>query len=309
MRALEYFATMDEAWAFVIRPLLVASVLVIMSGVLSVIVVLKRLAFAGQGISHAAFGGIGLAAVITTTWMIIRAPQDGASMQAAGVGQGGWVELAIVMLFCVAASVLIARLSNQREFREDTGIGLLLVASMALGGVLVDLSRHLAQSYNFAASSRSWESVLFGSMLLAGDGDLIFAAIVAGLVTLTLMVYRRWIMMWVLDESSCSAFGVPAGFVRGLVMGLLAVCVVTSTKLAGVVPATALLVLPGAIGLRLSRSGPTVIALAIGLGLVSVAIALLLSLELNLQPGPSLVMVMTGVYIIAWLAKRTQQPR
>jgi ABC-type Mn2+/Zn2+ transport system permease subunit len=303
MRALEYFASMDEAWAFVIRPLLVASVLVIMSGVLSVIVVLKRLAFAGQGISHAAFGGIGLAAVTTTTWMIVRGGDPG-SARAVGVGQGGWIELAIVMLFCITASVLIARLSNQREFREDTGIGLLLVASMALGGVLVDLSRHLAQTSGLPASSRSWESVLFGSMLLASNSDLIFAIIVAALMVLMLLMYRRWIMMWVLDESSCSAFGVPAGFVRGLIMGMLAVCVVTSTKLAGVVPATALLVLPGAIGLRLSRKGPIVIMLSIGLGLLSVAIALWLSLELNLQPGPSLVMVMTSVYIIAWLLTR-----
>jgi ABC-type Mn2+/Zn2+ transport system permease subunit len=304
MRALEYFASMDEAWAFVLRPMLVGGLLVIMSAVLSVIVVLKRLAFAGQGISHAAFGGIGLAAVITTTWMIARSREGGTVSGAVGVGQGGWVELAIVMLFCVGASVLIARLSNQREFREDTGIGLLLVTSMALGGVLVDLSRHLAQSSGLPASSRSWESVLFGSMLLAGDADLLFAAVVAALVAGVLVIYRRWLLMWVLDESSCSAFGVPAGFVRGLVMALLAVCVVTSTKLAGVVPATALLVLPGAIGLRLSRKGPVVIAYAIGLGLLSVAIAMFASLQLNLQPGPSLVMVLTVVYAIAWVVTR-----
>ena len=112
-------------------------------------------------------------------------------------------------------------------------------------------------------------------------------------------------MFWTLDEQSAPVFGVPAARMRTVLMVLLAVAVVTSMKLAGVVPATALLVLPGAIALRLGSSLKQVIALAMGSSVVGLVVALVLAVAINVQPGPTLVLVMTAAYgVVVVLKKR-----
>ena len=288
---------LDTAWPLLIRPLLIGAALCVMCGVLSVPVVLKRLSFAGQGISHSAFGGIGLAALLG----VLLTQRGGV----AGVGEGGLLEFAIVLVFCVGAALLMAAVGDRKTTHEDTGIGMLLVSAMALGGLLVELSRQVATARGVTSSSQTWESVLFGSVMVAGDRDVWLAWGVAALVIGAAWWWRRPLVFWTLDEQSAPVFGVPAARMRTVLMVLLAVAVVTSMKLAGVVPATALLVLPGAIALRLGSSLKQVIALAMGSSVVGLVVALVLAVAINVQPGPTLVLVMTAAYgVVVVLKKR-----
>ncbi|HYD00018.1 MAG TPA: metal ABC transporter permease [Phycisphaerales bacterium] len=293
----ETLTNFDDAWPLLLRPGLIGAALCAMCGVLSVPVVLKRLSFAGQGISHSAFGGIGVAAVVGVL-------MAGGGAAAVGVGQGGLVEFGIVLVFCIGAAMLMSSVGDRKTTHEDTGIGMLLVAAMALGGLLVEVSRQLAVAKGLAPSARTWESVLFGSVMVSGDGDVWLAWGVATAVIAAAWWWRRGLLFWTLDEQSAPVFGVPARRMRALLMALLAVAVVTSMKLAGVVPATALLVLPGAIALRLSKSLRSVIALAVGTAVAGLVAALLLAVALNIQPGPALVLVLTGIYGGAAVVRR-----
>jgi zinc transport system permease protein len=298
MNLLDYLADPVLAWPLVYRPLIVAAALVVMSGVLSVLVVVKRLSFAGQGISHSAFGGVGVAAVCGVLFS-----GTGALHPA--------LEFGLVLLFCAACALAMAHVSDRRRVQMDTGIGLLLVAAMALGGVLVDVSRHLAEAGGVVPKSRSWESVLFGSIQVVGPGDAWTAWGVCAGVLLVLWCVRRPLLFWAVDEPAAQAFGVPVRRVRGVLMVLLALAVVTSMKLAGVVPATALLVLPGAIALRVAGSLIGVIVVACAVGLMGLVVAMVLALQLNVQAGPSLVLVLTGAFFATYLrpARRGKAPQ
>jgi len=289
-------SNLDDAWPLFLRPTLIGAALCVMCGLLSVPVVLKRLSFAGQGISHSAFGGIGVAAVLS----VLAA----GGTAAVGVGQGGVLEFAVVLVFCIAAALAMAAVGDRKAVHEDTGIGMMLAAAMALGGVLVEVARQMAHARGIRPDTRTWESVLFGSVLVSADRDVWLAWAAAAAVTFAAWWWRRPLLFWTLDEQSAPVFGVPARAVRSLLMVLLAVAVVTSMKLAGVVPATALLVLPGAIALRLSASLRTVLALSVGCAVGGLIVAMLAALALNLQPGPTLVLVLTAVYGVAALVKR-----
>ena len=113
--------------------LLAGLAVVVMCGLLSVLVVVKRLGFVGQGVSHSAFGGIGVAAMLAAIGL----------MPAGEAGQA--VQLGIVVLFCLGAAVGMGAVSSRREVSEDTAIGLFLVGSMALGAVLVQVARGIAE--------------------------------------------------------------------------------------------------------------------------------------------------------------------
>jgi len=123
-------------------------------------------------------------------------------------------------------------------------------------------------------------------------------------VALTLWLLRRPLLFWSFDETSAEAFGVRTRLMRATLMVLLAVAVVTSMRLAGVVPATALLVLPGAIALRLSSRMGRVLVLACAAGVAGLLVGLWASLQFDVQLGNCIVLALTAGFALAALWNR-----
>lgn len=286
MNTLEYLTNPDlaDVRGLYAQALVGGAAVVLMCSVLSVLVVVKRLGFVGQGVSHSAFGGIGVATLLGAYGL---APA------------GSPAEFAVVVLFCIAAALGIAAVSDRRAIPADTAIGVFLVASMAAGAVMVQAGRELAQARGRAPDVRSWESILFGSITSASRAEVQLAWAAAALVLGLAWWNRRATLFWAFDEESARAFGVRTRAVRTLVMVLLALAVVTAMKLAGVVLGTALLVLPGAAALKLSDRLRPVLALSCAVGMLGLVGGLVLSIEANWAPGPSVVLVMTGLFAAA----------
>ncbi len=260
---------------------------VVMCGVLSVLVVVKRLAFVGQGVSHSAFGGVGVASVIAVY------------LPASMLPYADSVQLAVIVVFCIAAGLGMAAVSNRRQVSEDTAIGLFLVGSMALGAILVHASYTLASEHGRSPTAQPWESILFGSVMLTTPREAWTAWIVAAIVLAALWWVRRPLLFWVFDEDSAPAFGVPGAAMRTTLMVLLSVAIVVAMKLAGVVLATALLVLPGAVALRLTdRLWPSVI-LSVIASIAGLFGGLWLSVALDWPTGPCIVGVLTALFAAA----------
>ncbi len=270
---------------------------VIMCGVLSPLVVVRRLGFIGQGVSHSAFGGIGVAAILAAFGVL---------------STGGLAEFAVIVAFCIAAALGMGGLSHRRTLPEDTAIGMFLVGSMALGAVLVQASVRVAGERGVMMAGRSWESILFGSILMAGPTEVRTGIACAVGVIGLLWWFRRPLLFHIFDEDSARAFGVPGERMRAVLMILLAVAVVTAMKLAGVVLATALLVLPGAIALRLNtRAGrglAAVTGISVVAGIVGLLGGLILSTQMDWQPGPSVVLVLVAMFAAGWAVERLGGP-
>jgi len=267
--------------ASVFWPTVLAAVAVALpTSALSVVVVPKRLAFLGQGITHAAFGGVGIAAVLGLS------PAPG---------------FAVVAAFCLLAALAIGAATRRGGLDADTAIAVVLVASMALGAILVHLRLTLAGP---APMAGGWESLLFGSIVAVSPADARLAWAVAGVVLAALAIWRRPILFWACDEQAAESFGAAAGAAR---MGFLALCalaIVTAMKLAGVVLVTALLVLPGATAARLSKRLGVVVALALGVGVAGALGGLVLAFEADLPAGPAIVTVHVAVFAASWVVSR-----
>lgn len=263
----------DMYWAPIVTGLAVAA----LCSLLSVLVVLKRLAFIGQGISHAAFGGIGVAGVLGLV---------GAAMTP-GQSAGQFV---VVLAFCLAAGLLIGWLSDRGGTEADTAIGIVLVAAMAVGAILILRAR----------TNVSLESFLFGDILAVSWADAAIGWAVALGVLVTLWAVRRPLVFWAFDPTVARALGVSDRAMNVLLMILLSLATVTAMKLAGVVLATAMLVLPGALALRVSRRSSVVLVLASVAALLGVLGGIVLSFELNWPTGASIVVVLAGLFAMAW---------
>lgn len=279
MRTFEYLVGPGAT----MQPAAIAAVAVaLLCGLLSPLVVLKRMAFIGQGISHAAFGGVGVAAVLGLFT---------ASAAGSGMPLGAY---AVIAGFCIASALLIGSLSRRSAVSEDTAIGVLLVATMALGFLLLQVHRSRP-----GGASISVESVLFGDVTTTGPAQAAIAWTALALSAVCLWGVRRPLLFLAFDEPMASSLGVRVGRVHALLMVLLALAIVVTMQLAGVILATAMLVLPGAAAIQLSRRLVPVFAWSIGLSLLGVIIGMVLSFETDWQPGPNIAMVYVALFAIA----------
>ncbi|MEN0021522.1 MAG: metal ABC transporter permease, partial [Planctomycetota bacterium] len=181
----------DVAWPPVVAAVIIAA----LGGLVSPLVVHRRLAFIGQGVSHAAFLGVGLAMLI-------------------GVGTGGalWgpVTLAAsVAAVCVASALVMAGLTDSARTSADAAIGIVLVVAMAAGFLLSNrLAPTLAERLGPDGVVPSVEGVLFGALINADWWDAVIAGLATMLVGGTLWWFRRPITFWAFDEPGARAFGV-----------------------------------------------------------------------------------------------------
>ena len=89
------------SYKFMQNALMAGLVVGILCSVLSVFVVLKRLAFIGQGISHAAFGGIAFAVLMNYDVFITTS------------------------IFCIVIAILIGIISRKGKVSEDSSLSLI----------------------------------------------------------------------------------------------------------------------------------------------------------------------------------------
>ncbi len=282
MRTIEYLFDPTLAglfWPGVIAALLVA----VMGAVLSPLVVLKRMSFVGQGVSHAAFGGVGLVLFIAAL---------------AGVGGWGTGRQSLVAVFAVGSGLAIALLSRRGE--TDAAIGIVLAVCMAVGFALYRLAAGELRSRGLPPPP-GIEDVLFGSVLSVGWADVWATGAVTAVVLGCLWWSRRPMLAWAFDGATAGSLGINGDRMRAVLLVLLSLAVVATMQVAGVVLATAMLVLPGVIGLAVSARLRTVVVVSLVAALVGVVGGLVASFELGkngIQTGPAIVLVLAVVFAV-----------
>lgn len=249
---------------------LVAGVLVSgLCGVLSVFVVLRRMAFIGVGISHSAFGGVALGFFLAVSpfW--------------SGVGFAGLVAL------------LIEWARSRGQVEEDTAIGILFSASMALGVIFL----HLSRSYNVDVFG-----FLFGNILAVGEGQLWEILILATAVLAVVFAFFKEIVFLSFDEAMAWVSGVPVSLLRYLFLLVLALAVVVSIYLVGIILVEALLVIPGAVAKNLARQIRHMAAVSAGVAVGATVVGLGFSYWLDLPTGAAIVGILSLVFFatLSW---------
>ncbi|RJP31275.1 MAG: metal ABC transporter permease [Actinobacteria bacterium] len=254
------------AYGFAQRALVGGVLVAMVCSLISFFVVVRRLAFVGMGISHAAFGGvaIGLAAGIDPV-----------------VSAGG---------FCAAVALGIGWFSRRGRIHEDTVIGILFATAMALGVVLV----RLAGAYNLDLMS-----YLFGSILALSWSDVAVIAVLSALSAAFILLFFKELLFISFDEETATASGLPVRFVYYGLLVTMALTIVISIKLVGIILVSALLVVPGAAGTQLSRNYRGVLVIALLVGVASVVLGLYLSFLWDVASGAAIVLVLFAFFLVS----------
>src|SRR5262249_46134766 len=161
------------------------------------------------------------------------------------------------IVFCTLTALAIGWVSRSERINIDAVIGIFLVASLAFGFI----AQH-AYTQKFHGSPMWFGELLFGqSGELSGPAAVAACLLCAGVVAPMAMLGKE-IGAYCFDPPTAYTSGVRAGFIHYVLMVMLALMIVIGMRVVGSVLMTALLVLPGAIAMLLSKRLANVIAIA-----------------------------------------------
>lgn len=258
---------------FVQRALVELLLLAVLSGSLGCWIVLRGLAFPAHGAASAAFPGLVLAD---------------------GLGFAAWLGgFGAALLFALAVGQLAAR-SGRGGSGQDVLTALVLVGALALGIVLAS---------DVFSSAASVETLLFGSLLAIGPGDVRLAAAVALIALLaSWLLGTRWLAVG-FDAPSARALGIRSAAPNLVLLGLVALAAVATLTAVGALLATALLVVPAATTRLLVHRIPAWQLATVALAAAEGTVALWLAVELNAPPGATVAVVTGSVFALTALAR------
>ncbi len=254
------------SYQFMQRALLVGGIVGLVCSLIGVFVVLRGLSFIGAGISHAAFAGVAIGLLL------------------------GIPPVLSAFVFCSAVALAVGYASRHGKIREDTSIGIFFAASMALGVLLIGLMRN--QNVDLL-------TYLFGGILTLSDYEIYVSLVLGAVIVGATALFYKEIVSVVFDEELASISGVPAVFIGYLLLVLMSLSVVVSMTLVGIILVSSLIVTPAATALQLSKDIDRVVLISAALGVLTTEAGIICSYFLNTAPGPTIVLLSTGLFVLA----------
>lgn len=269
-------------YAFFQRALLAGLLASVTCGIVGTYVVVKRMASISGGLSHAAFGGVGLGYYFGFNPMI------GAAIFALLSGAGiGWA---------------------YRHLRSalDTTIAMVWSFGMAIGVLFVSLSSGYAPDLM---------SYLFGSILFVPAEYLKFALALDVSVILVVALLFNEFQAVAFDEEYAQVVGIPVEPVFQILLALVSLSVVTLIRVVGVILVIALLTIPATIARQWCRSLGKMMIAATLIGAFCTTAGLYVSywlsesLEVNVPTGPTIILIAVGLFVVSTVVRKSRAAR
>jgi len=245
-------------------------------GIIGTYVVVRRMVSVSGGISHAAFGGIGLGYFLGIDPLL---------------GAAG---------FTVAAALGVGTLQLRARQQMDTLIGAVWAAGMAIGILFVYLTPGFAPDLF---------SYLFGNILLVPRGDILLMGILTAVIVAVVAVLYRELQAVTFDPDYAAVMNLPVERLSLLLLVLIALTVVMLIRVVGIILVIALLTLPAAISRLYTARVWTMMLLAVVLGIIFTVAGIALSYVIDVPSGATIVLVSTLAYAGALGAERLREGR
>jgi len=253
---------------FMRRGLIAAALVSVVAAVMGSYVILKGMAFIGEALPHASFGGVAIAFAL------------GGSLYLGGA------------IAALVTALLIGFVSRRGLIKYDTAIGIIFVGAFALGIAVI------SREDNYTGDLFAF---VFGNVLAVTWGDVWLIGAIGACVLAFVLFFYKELLFTSYDPAMAAAAGLPvAGFQYGL-LALLALTTVIALQTVGVVLVVALLITPAATAQLLTRSLPAMMLLGAAIGALSSLVGLYVAWHGDLSASASIVLAATGFFLLAFL--------
>ncbi len=239
-------------------------------GIVGTYVVVKRIVSISGGISHAAFGGVGLGCFLNVNPIMTAIP------------------------FSILTALLMGMITRRIKISEDAAIGIIWSVGMALGIIFINLTPGYAPSlFNY----------LFGNILTVTSTDLWTMLILDLFIILSVVFFNREFIAISFDEEFSQILGVPVNLFYLFLLALVALSVVILIKAVGIILIIALLTIPAATAKQFTSSIPHIIITSSIIGMIFTITGLWISYILDIASGATIVLVLASFFVISYLGK------
>lgn len=250
---------------FIWRALLAGLAVVLMSGVLGVFLLWRRMAYFGDTLSHSALLGVALGLLT-------------------GMNMNVWV-----MLVCVVVALLMLYLQHNPALGSDTLLGIIGHSALAMGMVAITFLPNVRVDLM---------AYLFGDILAVSRGDILLMwGLAAGVLVVMAWIWRPLLSLSVHAELA-QVEGVNVWRVSATYMLLIALMVAVAMKVVGVLLMTALLIIPAATARRFASTPEQMAIWAVAAGALALLAGIGLSLQLDTPTGPSIVVAASSLFVL-----------
>jgi len=259
-----------EPWTyeFMQRAVIAAVIVGMVSAVVGSFVILKGMAFIGDALPHASFGGVAVAFAL------------GVNLHLGGA------------VAALLTALLIGLVAQRGRVRYDTAIGIIFVAAFALGILIVSRqSGYVADLFSF----------VFGNVLGVTWGDVWLTAGLGAFILLAVALFYKELLFTSYDPSMAAASGVPVAAMQYGLLALVGLTVVVALQVMGIVLVLALLVTPAATAQLLTRRLPPMMAVAALVGVLSALGGLYIAWYADVAASAAIVLTATGFFALAFL--------
>jgi ABC-type Mn2+/Zn2+ transport system permease subunit len=259
-----------EPWTFEFmqRALIAAVVVGVVAAVVGCFVILKGMAFIGDALPHASFGGVAVAFAL------------GFNLHLGGAAAA------------LLTALTIGFIARRGLVRYDTAIGIVFVGAFALGILIVSRqSGYVVDLFSF----------VFGNVLGVSWTDVWLSVGLGGFILIAVVLFYKELLFTAYDPSMAAASGVPVAAMQYGLLVLIALTVVLALQVLGIVLVLAMLVAPAATAQLLTRRLPPMMALGALVGAVSAVCGLYIAWYADVAASAAIVLTATGFFLLAFL--------
>jgi zinc transport system permease protein len=195
----------------------------------------------------------------------------------------------------VVASFAIEKLRKAYKSYAELSIAIIMSGGVALASLFFTLGK----GYNADVMS-----YLFGSIYTLDNTDLIVVGIVTLAVVVVVTLFFKEFFLLSFEEDAASVSGLPVKLLNMLITVLTALVISTAIKIVGSLLVSALLTIPVAISLLLSRSFKSSVVLSVIIAEIAVVGGLVVAGIWNLAPGATIVLLLIALLALTLIGKK-----
>ncbi|MBD3170924.1 metal ABC transporter permease [Candidatus Bathyarchaeota archaeon] len=258
-------------YRFFQNALIGGSVSALACSLIGLFVILRQESMIGDGVAHVSFGGIAIGLFLDIN------------------------PLYTALIVSIIAVLGISYMRKQGLAESDSATAVILAVGFSTGLIIISL----AGGFNVELFS-----FLFGSILTISRQDMTMISIL-GIVSLVMVtVFYKELLSITFDAQASRLMGIPVGLLNNIFNILVAVTVVLSIKVVGMILVTALLVLPGLTALQLDSGFRATAIMSVIFGVFGVVFGIFASAVLDVATSGVIVFTLVSVFITVSLGSR-----
>ncbi len=258
-------------YAFMQRAFIAALLVGVVSPAIGTFIVMRRLAFIGNTLSHTALAGVVIGIMAGMNPIV-----------------GG-------MVVAVLAVLGINKLRELYRNFEELAMLIIMSAGMALAVVLISISGGFTTSISV---------YLFGSIVAVTKADLLAITVMAVIILAVVALLYKELLFISFDEESVKISGIKYRAINLIFMILIALTIAVSMRIVGILLVSAMMILPVATSMQIAKSFKQTLWLAILFAEISSIAGFIIAYYFNIASGGTIVLVSVSILLVTLFVKK-----